>query len=99
MILKIRFYLILFWAPVVLALIGVLFVDRSDLISSIFIIESIVVFVVVLTMLVCPVCAKSLYIRENHTGRVKIRFSAPWPETVCSRCGTDLRKLAKDLKK
>ena len=34
----------------------------------------------------CPNCGKPVFIRERNG----IRFSAPWPEHICSRCGTDL---------
>lgn len=39
----------------------------------------------------CPTCHKSVFWTERRrTVGVSVGFSHPWPETVCSRCGTVL---------
>lgn len=78
---------LIFCLPVVFFLVGMLLIGTDDLASAIGMGFGLLLYVINLVVFRCPQCGKSPYLRVSTGGAFRRKYSLPWPEKACSRCG------------
>jgi hypothetical protein len=87
----IRFLRLFMLVPPVMAVLGLALSSASPPAGFAVMLVALVLLGLFVFVIVCPKCGKSPYVRVRFRkdGRERTDYSAPWTETVCSRCGHD----------
>jgi hypothetical protein len=93
---KIKFYKIVLFLPFIIFFIGLFFSFSSLGQRAVsFRIGDLGIFIGIILMLIngltirCPTCGKSPFV-YGKSELSQFFFRSPWPESICSRCGTAL---------
>ncbi|KIC60884.1 hypothetical protein RM53_02040 [Brevundimonas nasdae] len=88
---QIRFLRLFMSAPPMIALLGLALISVNPPIGFAVMLMAFILLGLFASMIVCPKCRKSPYVRVRvrDDARERTEYSAPWTEAVCSRCGHD----------